>query len=299
MAAGRVGELVAFLEAAGLAPSAVTKVMHAYPQVLALSVEQRLKPTVGYLTSELQLAPAEVGKLIVRAPALLGLHPKRTLRPKLHFLVDSVGLEPTVLRQVLLRAPSLLYLSVEGDDAKLKRNLAFLLTDVGIPHERLPRVIEKAPSLLSMSPANNMQPILAFLSDPAGLGIDRARLGSMIAAQPQILMSSLDDKIKPCADFLCLRLRLSPQQAAKVVQVTDRVVSPLNPITSILNVFHLYRVTPPSLGFRCRIISRSRSPSTARRLESTPLRSGFFVSCVCVCVCARVCLRKRERSCCV
>lgn len=40
----------------------------------------------------------------------------------------------------------------------------------------------------------------------------------MIDAQPQILMSSLDDKIKPCADFLICRLRLTPAEASKVVQ---------------------------------------------------------------------------------
>ena len=40
----------------------------------------------------------------------------------------------------------------------------------------------------------------------------------MMDAQPQILMISLDDKIKPCADFLFYRLRLTPAEASKVVQ---------------------------------------------------------------------------------
>lgn len=215
----RVKKIVDFLEAAGLAPSAVPKLIDTYPQILALSVEQRLRPTLKYLTRELKLSPAEAAQLIARAPAVLGLHPKRTLRPKIDFLVDDVGLEPTVLRQVLLRAPNLLSLSVDGHGAKLKRNLEFLLDVVGIAEHRLPRVIEKAPSLLSLSTCNNMQPILSFLSDPEGLGIEKARVASMIAAQVASRKQCIPCACAPfCAMallvgllwFLCVGHRLRP-----------------------------------------------------------------------------------------
>ena len=104
---------------------------------------------------------------------------------------------------MLLRTANLLYLTV---DAKLTANLDFLLNVAKIPPSRLPRVIEKAPSLLGLSPSKNMKPIVDFLAAPgvdnSGLSIGAERVGVMLSAQPQILMSSLDDKLKPCVAFL-------------------------------------------------------------------------------------------------
>ena len=113
----------------GVRAGALAGILHKYPQILALSVDLRIKVTVRYLVRQLELTPEETGKLLTAAPSLIGQHPQRSLEPKLAFLSCVVGMEPAMVKRTILRAPILLAHSLEG---KLKYNVDFLVNVVGV-----------------------------------------------------------------------------------------------------------------------------------------------------------------------
>mmetsp|Transcript_50347 Transcript_50347/g.118486 ORF Transcript_50347/g.118486 Transcript_50347/m.118486 type:complete len:216 (+) Transcript_50347:245-892(+) len=75
-------------------------------------------------------------------------------------------------------------------------------------------MVVKAPSLLASRP-ETLQLGFDFLLYE--VGVDHHRLPFLVASQPQLLMSSVDRKLRPCLDFLSLSLLLSPPQVRKVV----------------------------------------------------------------------------------
>ena len=158
-----------------------------YPQVLGLSLEQNVRPTVEFVRG-LGVAPA---KAFGRHPSLLGLSIERNLRPSADYL-QSLGVD---LSKAVAKNPTILSLNI---DRNVMPTVAYLRT---LGMRRIGRVLTQQPSILSLSVTTNLLPKEAFLRQ---IGMDEAPggLGAQLDAYPALLTLSLEQNLRPTAEAL-------------------------------------------------------------------------------------------------
>ena len=158
-----------------------------YPQVLGLSLEQNVRPTVEFVRG-LGVAPA---KAFGRHPSLLGLSIERNLRPSADYL-QSLGVD---LSKAVAKNPTILSLNI---DRNVMPTVAYLRT---LGMRRIGRVLTQQPSILSLSVTTNLLPKEAFLRQ---IGLDEAPggLGAQLDAYPALLTLSLEQNLRPTAEAL-------------------------------------------------------------------------------------------------
>ena len=158
-----------------------------YPQLLGLSLEQNVRPTVEYVKS-LGVSPS---KAFVRHPPLLGLSLEHNLRPSTAYLRNlgvnvskAVSGHPMVLSLCLSQnvVPTVDYLRSIG------------MKEVG-------RVLSAQPAILSLSVDANLVPKVAFLRQ-IGIGDAKGGLGTQLDAYPALLTLSLEGNLRPTATAL-------------------------------------------------------------------------------------------------
>ena len=85
--------VAAFLQAQGLAPAAVARLVSAHPPVLCYSVEGRLQPLWAYLSEELGLGQERVAAVLEARPSLLGVDAANLRRVVGYLLASGSSLE--------------------------------------------------------------------------------------------------------------------------------------------------------------------------------------------------------------
>lgn len=179
------------------------KLVSAFPQLLGLSLEQNVRPTLRFLAQSGVSAP----RILLRAPAVLGFSVDENLRPSMAFL-RSLGID---VPRALDKHPQLLGLSIEG---KLKPTVAFL-REQGM--RELGAALSSQPSILSLSLATNLRPKFLFLNS---IGLEE--LGSQLDAYPALLTLSLESNLRPSAAALLEALRLRDELGLRPQKLRPR-----------------------------------------------------------------------------
>ncbi|KAL1493520.1 hypothetical protein AB1Y20_017223 [Prymnesium parvum] len=178
----RLALLLAFLQReARLSPPQLGRLVAAYPQLLGLSLEANLRPTVAYLAS----LGVDVGRAVDAHPALLSLNLERKIKPTVDFLAREAGL--TSLGRVLSLQPALLSLSVQSN---LRPKVAFLRE---LRIEPLGPQLDAYPALLSLSLEANLRPTAAAYAEAGLLAAGKLR--------PRHLAASLSSRVRPRLAF--------------------------------------------------------------------------------------------------
>jgi mTERF domain-containing protein len=146
-----------------------------FPQILCLSLENNIKPTILFLTEELGIALHDVGKIVQQNPQLLGLNVATNLRRKVQYLVGELGVPQEQLARIVTAFPTLLSLS---DETNLRPKVSFLTQEAGFAiHD-----IVKAPHLLAYSLEQRIKPRCALMKK-AGL---RMALASLLSPSDSV-----------------------------------------------------------------------------------------------------------------
>jgi hypothetical protein len=188
VSADNVAALLTYVQAElGLSVSSLGRLISRYPQLLGLSLEANVRPTLEYLAS-LGVSPA---RAFTRHPQLFGLSIDANLRPTVDYLRE-LGVD--VARAVSAQ-PAVLSLSLE---ANVVPTVAYLRS---IGMRELGRSLTAQPSILELSVSANLEPKLAFLRS---LGMDRlpGGLGGQLDAYPTLLTLSVEGNLRPTAEAL-------------------------------------------------------------------------------------------------
>ena len=170
-------------------PARLGQLLQAYPQLIGLSLEENVRPTVEYMAS---VGVQDVAAAIKRHPQLLGLSITKNLQPTVEYLT-SLGVDAGKAAGI---NPSLLALSIEGN---LMPTVRFLSEEVGMAS--LGRALTAQPTILALSVSDNLRPKVEYLRE-IGLETAPGGLGAQLDAYPALLTLSLDKNIRPTADAL-------------------------------------------------------------------------------------------------
>ncbi|KAF8065514.1 CSC1-like protein [Scenedesmus sp. PABB004] len=127
----RAADVLAFLEALGLAGSADVELMLTRcPKLLSFNVERGCRPVLDFLR-QLGLSEEEVAGAVKRFPQVLGYDVKAHLVPHAHYL-KSLGLSDEQLRGLVVRRPNVLGTGIELVITYLRKWLRVQRTHVGV-----------------------------------------------------------------------------------------------------------------------------------------------------------------------
>ena len=204
---------VKFLELEGGIPkTGVRKVITCVPSVLGLSIQHNLGPKFEYFKNELHLSQHKTGAMVMKFPQVLCLSLSNNIRPTISFLTDELGVAFCDTGKIVHQNPQLLGLNVA---VNLRGKVAYLVEELGVPREHLGRVICMFPTLLSLSHENNLRPKVSFLTKEAGFSLDE------IVKAPHLLAYSLEQRIKPrCAIMIRSGVRMA---LASLLSPSDEV----------------------------------------------------------------------------
>ncbi|CAI5479143.1 unnamed protein product [Closterium sp. Yama58-4] len=173
-----------YLTSVGVQPGLIGKVLSACPQLLGLSIEDNICPTISHLVEEWGLDQSrDIPVVISRHPRCLTYSISENLQPTLTFWIGSGIDKPAKL----IRAnPSILGLSTT------KRILPTIAAfdSYGIPPHLTIDMVQKFPHLFNYSWNTNLMPKLQYLEE-VGRGIDEA------VQHPQYFGYSLTRRIRP------------------------------------------------------------------------------------------------------
>ncbi|KAJ1493710.1 mTERF-domain-containing protein [Baffinella frigidus] len=208
--AARLDTVSAFLVSLGLTEDKVGKVVASNPQMLGLSVEGNLNPTVDFLVVEGGVPRRSVGQLVAQFPNVVSYSVKHKLRPMLAFLRDELGVPAEGLGALLQKYPQILSLSIDNN---LRPTVLFLREAVGVDFEGMARMVQQHPQMLGLSIEANLQPKMRYLTER--LGIAPARLLPIITALPTLLSLSIEKNLEPKVRFLVDEAGYSKDDIAK------------------------------------------------------------------------------------
>lgn len=135
--------------------------------------------------------------------------------PHILYLIE-LGMEPEQIQGITRRFPSFAYYSLEG---KIKPVVEFLL-DIGVPKSDIPTILNKRPQLCGISLSENLIPMMTFFEE---LGVDKKQWAKVIYRFPALLTYSRQ-KVKATVDFLH-ETGLSAQSIGKVLTRYPNIVS--------------------------------------------------------------------------
>ncbi|GJP35164.1 hypothetical protein CLOM_g19677 [Closterium sp. NIES-68] len=173
-----------YLTSIGVQPGLIGKVLSACPQLLGLSIENNICPTISHLVEAWGLDQSrDIPVVISRHPRCLTYSISENLQPTLAFWLGSGITKPAKL----IRAnPSILGLSIT------KRILPTIAAfdSYGIPPHHTINMLQRFPHLFNYSWNDNLMPKLQYLEE-VGRGIDEA------VQYPQYFGYSLVRRIRP------------------------------------------------------------------------------------------------------
>lgn len=146
-----------FLVNLGLEKKDLGKVIYNAPQLLGLSVEDKVQPAIQFLES-LGVTESSLLKVIKRKPMILAHSIDTKLRPNTEFL-ERLGIKRDAISKLVTRHPQLLTLSVEKN---LDPTIMYLM-ELSFTREEVADMVRRLPSLLGFSVVTVLQPKYNYL----------------------------------------------------------------------------------------------------------------------------------------
>ncbi|WOK97414.1 hypothetical protein Cni_G06122 [Canna indica] len=139
-----------------------------------------------------------------------GLLPEHVL-----YLVN-LGMKLEQIKDIARRFPAFAYYSL---DRKIKPVVEFLL-ELGVPQSDIPSIIIKRPQLCGISFSENLKPTMTYLEN---LGVDKNKWAKVIYRFPALLTYSRQ-KVKATVDYLS-ELGVSEQNIGKILTRCPHIIS--------------------------------------------------------------------------
>lgn len=131
----------------GIAPGNLTVFLSSCPDLLASSLDRKIRPNINGLKAACGFSSTELRSIVVEVPQLMKLNWKTNLEPKISFLQERLGIDDSALKSLLASKPRLLLHSVSGSlEPKLR-----LLENAANQTEIVAKVVLQNPSLLLTS----------------------------------------------------------------------------------------------------------------------------------------------------
>ncbi|KAJ1474861.1 hypothetical protein T484DRAFT_1830687 [Baffinella frigidus] len=202
------------------------KVLIAFPQLLSMSMEDDLRPTVAWLL-EVGVAPAKVAKVVRQHPKVFAYSLANNLRPTVSYLWDEISNWCQDLAYSLVN--------------NLRPTVSYLSDEVGMDSEQLGKVIAAFPQILGLSVPLKIRPLMTFEVTQARLatfdlttrgtnrylisdvGVPKDKLSRMFTAFPQLFGLSLDNNIRPHVEYLLNEVGIPRGLLGKVGISRDRL----------------------------------------------------------------------------
>ncbi|KAF3435200.1 hypothetical protein FNV43_RR22287 [Rhamnella rubrinervis] len=170
------------------------------------------------------------------------------LRPQVLYLIE-LGMDLDQIKSITRRCPTFFYCSLEE---KIKPLVEFLV-DLGVRKSDIPTIFNRSPRLAGCSLSENLIPTMAFLE---GLGVDKKQWAKLICGFPSILCYGRQ-KVKGNVDFL-YEMGLSAASIGKILTRFPQIIGcsvedKLRPIAEYfrflgVNVAVLFLKSPSILG---------------------------------------------------
>lgn len=190
---------VKFLENLGMPLHSVGKCLSQQPQLLGLSLEAKLQPTVNFLICECRIPSDRIGHLIATFPTILAYSIEGTLAPRLAFIREELNVPRHKVAPLLLKFPQLLGLSIETN---MQPTIKYLTSEIGIPETEISKIIQQHPQILGLSVEANLKPKISFLLEE--IGVPYERLARIVASFPTLLSLSIDSNLRPKVCSRCV-----------------------------------------------------------------------------------------------
>mmetsp|Transcript_36233 Transcript_36233/g.42048 ORF Transcript_36233/g.42048 Transcript_36233/m.42048 type:complete len:276 (+) Transcript_36233:70-897(+) len=187
----KISPLIGFLaDDANCTMKQIQRMLRRYPQLLQYSIENKLKPKMLFLCTELDIdnSSDDFAKIIASFPTILWLT-EPTIMAKIDFLRSELRLDTDnyELEEIVLAMPSILGLSLENN---LKPKFEFFTQSVGMTRWELKEFVLYQPALLAYSLENRIKPRVAHMETK----------GISFKYCPPYLMSLTDDKFASWCD---------------------------------------------------------------------------------------------------
>lgn len=148
-----------FLMNLGLEKKDLGKVIYNAPQLLGLSVEDKMQPTTQFLES-IGVKGSALLKVIKRKPMILAHSIDTKLQPNAQFL-ERLGIKHDDIGKLVTRHPQLLTLSVEKN---LDPTIMYLM-GLNFTRDEVADMVRRLPSLLGFSVVTVLEPKYKYLVD--------------------------------------------------------------------------------------------------------------------------------------
>jgi hypothetical protein len=159
----------------------IRKLIISHPQILQLSVENNLKPSIDFLMERCQLHESDV-PLLLRTAGIIGLSMEDNLKPKIDYLSTLLP-NPTDMKKVISSHPAIIGLSLQNINAKVayfdaidqmsgnkvssnsQRSTSSKRSTKSTNSTRLAsRILLRSPAVYSLSLKDNIIPTINYLS---------------------------------------------------------------------------------------------------------------------------------------
>ena len=181
-------------EKEALIKTRVKTIILQYPNLLAFSIENNIKPTILFLRKDVGLSLIQIGKVVWRFPDLLGLSIEKNLRPKIQYLQKSLNItSKSTLATIVARDPRILGFNIlQNFPEKLK----FFINELHFSIKELRDLVTKRPQLLTLNISSNIKPKIDYYRNECDyLTIEEIK--EWILKNPAELNFNLEKRIKP------------------------------------------------------------------------------------------------------
>ncbi|KAM7279559.1 hypothetical protein ACFE04_006693 [Oxalis oulophora] len=138
------------------------------------------------------------------------------LHPQTLYLIHELGMELDQIKIMARKFPNFSYCTLEG---KIRPTVEFLL-HIGVPKSNIRTILSKRPHLCGCSLSANLIPTMAFLE---GLGVDKTQWPKVIHRSPWLLIHSRQ-KIQSTVDFLT-EMGLLEHNIGKIITRFPNIIS--------------------------------------------------------------------------
>ena len=180
-------------------PLHVSKILDSYPLLLDRSLDQYLVPFTNYFLQDLMFSPLELRTILVQFPKLLS-YSLLKVKYVVGYLRYEVGFTAEQVKRIFFQAPQVVCLK----DEHLKLKINFLRTTFQFHEvnedEHLKKIIAGMPSILKCSIENNLRPKAEYLLRAFQSSTEDFR--EAILLQPTLLGYSLEKRIKPRMELI-------------------------------------------------------------------------------------------------
>lgn len=203
----------------------VKAILLQYPNLLAFSIDNNIKPTIQFLLNDIGLSVTQVGKVIWRFPEVLGLSIENNLRPKIKYLTKSLHITTSSsstnnnLASLIERDPRILGFNMISS-FPIKIN--FFINELYFTIDELRTLFIKRPQILTLSISSNIKPKIDYYKENCHY-LTTQELKQWILDNPAELTFNLKNRIIPRLHVLKENnLRLLKDTPANIISKSEK-----------------------------------------------------------------------------